>query len=331
MTHSDKGKSKNKVSFKRSQKQSVSETLKHFWDALARKTSYSVAFDDDAIIKQAVASISEIKIANTIIAAELQSIDEMSEEGFVSTYQGDSAQKAAARFTALDLIEELSEETHLSYKTVLRIVGELKNSDEVMKNWIKNPPLFVQKAAQVIKDIELRDMLRGLNYHLTGETIPFDFDDYIDEAADLDKKLAKTPQRGVYDKQKIDSAIEKTFAENADADNQIVCILKLPKSYRVPTPIGFYEPDFGIVLKRREVGAGSDEQFYFVVETKGTAKLGDIKALKESETYKMNCALKHFEALGVKLNIKGEDIYKAPVKEYSEFKKEALQSETRPK
>ncbi|MGI8470346.1 MAG: DEAD/DEAH box helicase family protein [Pyrinomonadaceae bacterium] len=329
MTHTDKDKKKNTVSFIRNSNDSVNNALKKFWAALARKTEYTVAFDEERLVSQAVERVINIKIAQTVIAAELQSIDAMREDGFTSTYQGDSSKVVAANFSALDLIEELSEETKLSYRAILKIIGEVKNHAEAIKEWVKNPPLFVQKAASVIKDIEAREMLRGLTYHVTGEAIPFDFDDYIDEVADLNKDLAFTPNYGVYDKQKVDSQIEKTFAETADADNKIVCVLKLPKAYRVKTPIGFYEPDFGIVLKRKEIGEGADEEYHFVVETKGTAKLGDMKALKESETYKMNCALKHFEALGVKLKIKGEDIYKAPIKEYREFKREASETITK--
>lgn len=329
MTHTDKDKKKNKVSFVRSSKDSVNEALKQFWAALARKTEYTVSFDEESLISQAVEKVKQIRIAQAVIAAELQSIDAMREDGFTSTYQGDSSKVISANFSSLDLIEELSEETKLSYQAILRIVGEVKNDSDAIKEWVKNPPLFIQKAGSIIRDIEMREMLRGLNYHLTGETIPFDFDDYIDEVSDLNKDLAFTPNYGVYDKQRVDSGIEKTFAETADADNQIVCILKLPKAYRINTPIGFYEPDFGIVLKRREIGEGCDEEYHFVVETKGTAKLGDMKALKESETYKMNCALKHFEALGVKLKIKGEDIYKAPVKEYSSFKREVAETITK--
>lgn len=325
MTHSEKGTPKNQVSFKRNRNQSVDEALRRFWNALARKTEYTVAFDEQALIAQAVEQVTSIKIASTVIAAQLQSIDAMSEEdGFTSTYQGDSSRIVAAQFSALDLIEELSEETKLSYRAVLEIVGKLKDDAEAIKHWVRNPPMFVQKCVSVIRDIELREMLRGLNYTVTGETVEFDFEDYVDEVADPNKDLAHTPTRGVYDVQRVDSQIEKAFAENADSDNQIVCVLKLPKAYRIKTPIGFYEPDFGIVLKRKEIGDGEAESYHFVVETKGTAKLGDMKALKESETYKMNCALKHFEALGMRLNLKGEDIYKAPFKDYKDFKREAI-------
>ena len=328
LTHSDKGTSKNRVSFVRNRSRAIDEALERFWDALARKTEYTVAFDEKELIRQAVEQVTQIKIPQTIISAGLQSIDAMREDGFESSYQGDSSKAVSASFSALDLIEELSEETKLSYRAILEIIGEVRDDAGAIREWVKNPPLFVQKAASLIKDIESREMLRGLTYRVTDETVPFDFDDYIDEVADLNKDLAFMPNHGVYDKQAVDSQIEKTFAETADADNQIVCILKLPKAYRVITPIGYYEPDFGIVLKRKEIGEDRDEQYHFVVETKGTAKLGDMKALKESETYKMNCALKHFEALGVRLNLKGDSIYKAPVKEYRDFKREAAATMT---
>ena len=64
---------------------------------------------------------------------------------------------------------------------------------------------------------------------------------------------------------------------------------------------------------------GEQAEFYFVVETKGTNELDDKKALRESEVYKIRCALKHFDALGVDAHVN----YDAPVKEYSVFKSRA--------
>jgi type III restriction enzyme len=93
--------------------------------------------------------------------------------------------------------------------------------------------------------------------------------------------------------------------------------LKLPSYYKIQTPIGEYEPDFGIVMRRKQLKSGKESEFYFVVETKGTNDINDKKALKESEVYKIKCAMKHFDALGIDVE------YKAPVKEFDYFKEEA--------
>lgn len=330
LTHSDKGRPKNKVTFTRNRSRPVEEALRRFWDALARKTDYTVVFDEEELVRQAVEQVTRIKIAQTIVEARLHSIDQVREQGLKSSYKGDSSKAVAASFAALDLVEELSAETKLSHRAILKIVGAVRDDGEAIRELMKNPPVFVQRAASLIRDIMARETLRGLKYHATGESIEFKFEDYADEIADPRQDLAFTPNHGVSDRQVVDSDVEKTFAETADADNQTVCILKLPKAFRVNTPIGFYEPDFGIVLTRRGIGEGDEEQFYFVVETKGTGKLGDMKALKESETYKMNCALKHFEALGVPLKLRGEHIYKAPVKEYGAFKREVAETMAKP-
>ena len=115
----------------------------------------------------------------------------------------------------------------------------------------------------------------------------------------------------------IDSDVERNFSLGADKDVEVVCFLKLPSWYKIKTPIGDYEPDFGLVMKRKSLKDGNENEFYFVIETKGTNDINDKKALKESEVYKIRCALKHFEKLGLEVQ------YKAPIKEYSFFKTEA--------
>ena len=132
----------------------------------------------------------------------------------------------------------------------------------------------------------------------------------------------ETPNRGVFDKVLIDrgSNPERHFAIAADRDDEVVCFLKLPAYYKIPTPIGAYNPDFGLVMKRKSLKDGKEDEFYFVIETKGTNNINDKKALKESELYKIQCAIKHFSTIGIDVH------YKAPVKEYQYFKGEASQT-----
>ena len=72
-------------------------------------------------------------------------------------------------------------------------------------------------------------------------------------------------------------------------------------------------------MKKREIRAKNENEYYFVIETKGTNQLNDRKSLTENEIYKIKCALKHFDALGIEAKVN----YLAPIKEYSTFKNKA--------
>ncbi len=153
-----------------------------------------------------------------------------------------------------------------------------------------------------------------MEYSLNGEKFDLNmFAPYIETSVDT---IEPSKNRGVYDHIIYDSEIEKNFANKADNDPEIVCFLKLPKFYVIQTPAGAYNPDFGIVVKKKKIRENKGEEYYFVIETKATNDLNDKKSLTETEIYKIQCALKHFEALGIESKIK----YIAPVKEYETFK-----------
>jgi type III restriction enzyme len=181
----------------------------------------------------------------------------------------------------------------------------------------RNPPKFLAAACALIRDIELDEMLRTLSYHPTGDSIPLtEFLAVIDTFLPVEP----TPTHGVYDKIAYESAVERAFAKSAEGDNEVVCFLKLPACYRIPTPIGIYEPDFGLVLKRRNLRSNNEAEYYFVVETKNTSNLDDRAALTDSERWKIRCALKHFDAIGIEAKLAYLP-YVAPVKDYrADFK-----------
>jgi type III restriction enzyme len=311
MSHTHKGKPQNQVHFKRSTNETVNQAFNRFWKTLAKKTNFTVAFDEDALISRSIDALNGISLSDYQAEVMSRSISSISETEITDEFGGSETYKLKARFSALDIIEEISENTGLSYVTVFKIVEGISNYNNV----IKNPPQFIHQASAHIKNIELEEMIRGLQYDVSSEELPFSFDDYV---RNVDEKgFVNTPKRGVFDKMLVDSDVEKLFATNADSDDEIVCFLKLPSYYKIPTPIGEYEPDFGIVMRRKQLKNGNENEFYFVVETKGTNDINDKKALKESEVYKIKCAMKHFAALGIDVE------YKAPVKEFSYFKDEA--------
>jgi len=72
--------------------------------------------------------------------------------------------------------------------------------------------------------------------------------------------------------------------------------LDLPKRLililTISTPVGLYTPDWAIVKRNIH---GKQQTIYFVVETKGDS---NDEQQREVERVKIECAQKHFEALG---------------------------------
>ena len=99
------------------------------------------------------------------------------------------------------------------------------------------------------------------------------------------------------------SRLEPNLVSYADTIDDVVCFLKLPAFYQIPTPKGPYNPDFDVVLRRKHLRNGEETEFYFVIETKGTNDLADKKTFRESEVCKIKCASTHFDALGVNAHV----------------------------
>lgn len=311
----------------------IRKAIQQFWQALARKTEYKVAFDDPALIQNALEKLNAIHMADAEISITSNFINELRQDTAHAEYLGNiGAVALKAEFAALDIIEEVSEQTGLAYSTVLTIFKQLKSPQQTML--AKNPPKFTQLATQILRSEMLDNLVRGLTYTVTDETLPFDFEAAIKQSV-MQSRIVETPNKGVYDKMVIDSQQERNFALEADshAQSDVVCFLKLPAYYKIPVPKifnqdGHYQPDFAVVLKQKD-RFGTDEKgeknVHFVVEIKGTHDMNDTAALTESERFKMLCAQKHFAALGIQLNTEQLQAidYIAPVDIYAYFKEQA--------
>jgi type III restriction enzyme len=285
-------------------------SFREFWKRLSQKTEYLVSFDEERTIAKSIETINEITISEHQVQIALGRIQSMGEEGVQTNDFRTQNKTVNTVFSPIDLIEELSENTALAYPTVFKIIQGIKNKKEILKN----PPRFLQEAIQKIRNIELDEMLRALDYRVTGEAFDINqFEQFIVKNTD---KIEPTPNKGIYDHIIWDSEYEQKFARAADIDAEVVCFLKLPSFYTIKTPAGPYNPDFGLILKKRKIRDEQSTEYYFVIETKGTNDINDRKSLTENEVYKIKCAIKHFEALGIEAKIN----YTAPIKEYATFK-----------
>jgi type III restriction enzyme len=291
-----------------------SDEFKRFWERLAKKTDYTVAFDEAALVTRAAEALDTISVGAYQAEVTLTRMTSLAGERIEGEYIGGEVEALRPEFARLDLIEELSENTGLAYPTVFQILSTMENLTAA----VTNPVRFLTAASAAIKAIEVEEMIRTLSYHPTGESILLS---ELLPTIETYFPVEPTPTRGVYDGVAYESGPEHGFAKDAEKDGEVICFLKLPSSYRIPTPVGnYYEPDFGLVLKRRKLKTPDEQEYYFVVETKSTNNIDDQRSLTEVERLKIRCAVKHFEALGIEAKLEYVP-YVAPVKDYqADFK-----------
>ena len=98
--------------------------------------------------------------------------------------------------------------------------------------------------------------------------------------------------KSVYEKVVYESDIEARFADQLEKNIAVKVYAKHPGWFRVPTPLGSYNPDWAVLM---ESDAG--ERLYLVVETKASTLLDDLRL---TEAAKIECGKAHFKALAIR-------------------------------
>ena len=308
---------------KRINKQYNSEVFQKFWQNIAIKTEYIVKFNETRMTKNALQQLNQITTQKPII--EVGNNEIVIEQGNEVRQLGTGIDSHESQITIMpiDLIQELSDKTTLTRASLTKIISQLNNKQEIVKNPVSFIQQAVEKLQQVISD-EIFKEEDGLVYRTINEA--YDLSLLEPEIETVSQKLVNTAPKGIYEQIIYDSDIEKKFVEDAMKDNDAQYILKLPHSYKINTPTGKYNPDFGIILLlTKSIYNQKSSVLFFVVETKGTNNIDDKHQLSLSESQKMKYAKKHFKALGINVISLPVAKYVAPVNAYETFKEMSRQ------
>lgn len=108
-------------------------------------------------------------------------------------------------------------------------------------------------------------------------------------------------ERSIYDHVIYDSEGEATFAGRLERDPEVELYAKLPSWFKIPTPLGNYNPDWAVLFEN-----DGERKLYFVLETKGNTS---YESLRQTEADKIKCGKRHFEALGTGVEFEAVDKY----------------------
>ena len=95
--------------------------------------------------------------------------------------------------------------------------------------------------------------------------------------------------KSVYDYVIYDSEVESDFAQAMENNARVKVYAKLPGWFTIDTPLGTYNPDWAVFIEKN-----NEEKIYFVFETKGSILSEEIRVREQA---KIDCGIKHFEAL----------------------------------
>lgn len=277
----------------------LSSEFKELWDRIKYKTTYSVDFDSNDLISKCAEeiknnlNISKVKLVYSRAEVDITKAGTIAEEN--NRY---SVNIEEPNFVLPDIITFLQNQTNLTRRSLVEI---LKSSGR-LDDFKKNPQQFMDEVASIIKRKMRLMIVDGIKYEKIGNDKYYAQE--LFETEELYGYLSKNmlnSEKSVYDYIIYDSDVEAEFAEKFEKNDSIKMYIKLPDWFKVPTPLGSYNPDWAVLIEKDNM-----EKLYFVVETKGNIL---AEELREREYRKIQCGHKHFAALGNDVIFKETDSF----------------------
>jgi type III restriction enzyme len=266
-----------------------SEEFQALWNRIKHKTTYRVQFDNGKLLTECAKAIGECPpITKTRV--QIRKADLAIGRGGVSSEETAVAAPIIIEETDIelpDLLTDLQDKTQLTRRSLVRILTDSVRLDDFKRN----PQQFIELATESINRTKRLALVDGIRYQRIGDQYYYAQELFEQEELTgyLRNMLAAT--RSVYEHVVYDSDTERTFAEQLGKNEAVKVYAKLPGWFKVPTPLGTYNPDWAVLVEKD--GA---ERLYFVVETKGSLFIDE---LREKESAKIECGKAHFKALAV--------------------------------
>lgn len=277
----------------------LSDDFKVFWDKIKYKTTYAVNFDSQELIDKCATAMDENldvmapKLIYTIAGLEIKRKGVKSAEKQRGVVYSDED-----KILLPDIITFLQNETYLTRRTLVEILIK----SDTLRLFKKNPQQYMEEALKIISSQMNHMIVDGIKYTKIGDNEYYAQE--LFENTELFGYLSEnmlSSEHSIYDHVIYDSENEKSFAERFENDENIILYAKLPTWFKIPTPLGSYNPDWVVLINK-----DNERKLYFILETKGNIQ---IETLRQTEVDKIRCGKRHFEALGSDVEFKAVDDY----------------------
>lgn len=266
------------------------------WNRINFKHAYTVHFDDDELRRHAIAKINEelrvSKVTYRMITGEQRNRGSESEltkgEHFAVQHTETHELAADSVQVKYDLVGEVARKASITRKSAAAILAGINKHK--FRLFQDNPEEFIVKVSDLIVGEKATMIVNHISYNRLNERYDSAiFTENMPENLSRAYHAKKNIQDYVFPDGMAERSVERKFAEDLDAADEVVVYAKLPRSFQIPTPVGNYAPDWAIAFKRNAV-----KHVFFVAETKGSMKSMQFRAVEEA---KIRCAKKLFNEM----------------------------------
>lgn len=264
------------------------------WNKINIKTIYEVDFNSQELIDKAVAKLNthlqitkmKVRISQGsqnegMTADQLKNENAMKSTGTTTEIYDDFVPVT----TKYDLIGSVAKDTGLTRHTIVEILSKIE--PKVFALYKYNPEEFIRRASNLINEEKATTIIDGITYNKTEDK----FDNEIFTINNVDGRIGDNAfevKKHIYDFLITDSKNEEKFAKDLE-NGEVTVYAKLPNGFKIPTPVGNYNPDWAIVLDNNNF-----KYIYFIAETKGSMSTTELRGVEKA---KIECARKHFQAI----------------------------------
>ena len=281
-----------------------SPEFKELWERVKFKTTFSVDFDSNLLVKESIKSIDKKLNIQRGKLYYTKSTVTMSIGGVQVDDASLRTQTSNLDYEVNnlpDIVGYLQNETQLTRKSIVDIL----TGTEKLKYFKINPQKFIEGCIDIINDQMKLHIIDGIKYHKMNGNDFYSQELFENEElfGYLKNNLSEST-KSPYEYVVYDSKVESTLSKQFEQSENISVYAKLPNWFKIDTPLGSYNPDWVVSCKD-----GDEEKLYFVVESKGSTSEID---LRQREKLKIEFGKRHFKELGTKMIVAKtlDDIYK---------------------
>ncbi|WP_366182965.1 DEAD/DEAH box helicase family protein [Flavobacterium ovatum] len=271
-----------------------SPEFKALWEKVKFKTTFSVNFDSDSLVKECINAINDrIKITRGKLIYTKAKV--LINTGGVDAELSPNSETVSIKDEVErlpDIVSYLQNETQLTRKSIVTILTGI--SKEKLNYFKINPQKFIEGCIDIINEQMNLHIIDGISYKKIGDAQYYSQEMFENkELFGYLKSNLKESSKSPYNYVVYDSTVESNLAKEFENSTNISVYAKLPDWFKIDTPLGTYNPDWAIMWKDQD-----EEKLFFVVESKGSTGLFDLRPKEEA---KIKCGKRHFNAIGSKM------------------------------